>query len=113
MSIQLSVPAQSSPSREPTVEAGGSDPPTKAHWCRNVLGTMFPRRWEELRLVPVWGPCSQCPRRGLLHNGRLSLTLGSHPHLSNLSESSRKATFLGYPVCWVPEVRRLSPGVTR
>lgn len=33
---------------------------------------------------PCVGPCSQCLRRGLLHNGCLSSALGSHPHVYDL-----------------------------
>lgn len=49
------------------------------------------------------GPCSQCPRRGSLHNGRQSRSLGSHPHPHKLealaSRSSRKAILLDCPAC--------------
>lgn len=50
------------------------------------------------------GPCSQCPRRGSLHNGRQSRSLGSHPHPHKLealaSRSSRKAILLDLSSLW-------------
>lgn len=52
---------------------------------------------------PCVGPCSQCPRRGSLHNGHQSRSLGSHPHPHKLealaSRSSRKAILLDCPAC--------------
>lgn len=52
---------------------------------------------------PCVGPCSQCPRRGLLHKGHQRGTLGSHPHPHNLealpSRSSGKAALLDCPAC--------------
>lgn len=63
-------PGPPEPRREPAMQAG---PPTEAHWCWNVPGTMFPGGEEGTgRRGPHWplfgALFSQHPEKGLTYN---------------------------------------------